>query len=36
MYNLKIQLSKTKLYEKELKILGMIFSKTGRQIDPEK
>jgi hypothetical protein len=35
-YNLKIQLSKTKLYEKELKILGMIFSKSGKQIDPDK
>ena len=35
-YNLKIQLSKTKFFENELKILGVIFSKTGRRIDPDK
>jgi Reverse transcriptase (RNA-dependent DNA polymerase)/RNase H-like domain found in reverse transcriptase/Integrase zinc binding domain/Integrase core domain len=35
-FKLKIQLSKTKLFERQLKILGMVFSKAGKQIDPEK
>ncbi|RPH76356.1 MAG: hypothetical protein EHM77_09295, partial [Planctomycetaceae bacterium] len=34
--NLKIQLTKTKFFEKEIKILGMVFSSLGRKIDPEK
>ena len=35
-YNLKIQLSKSKIFTNKLKILGVIFSKQGRTIDPEK
>ena len=35
-YNLKISLDKIKLYEPELKLLGVIFSRVGRKIDPEK
>ena len=35
-YNLKIQLSKSKIFTNKLKILGVIFSKQGQTIDPEK
>jgi hypothetical protein len=35
-FNLKIQLSKVKFFESEVKILGLIFSKNGKQIDPKK
>ncbi len=35
-YNLKIQLSKTKFYVKEIKVLGVIFSAQGKRIDPDK
>jgi hypothetical protein len=35
-FNLKIQISKTKLYRTELKMLGIIFSRNGKKIDPEK
>jgi hypothetical protein len=35
-YNLKIQLTKSKFYKTEVKILGVIFSKKGRSIDPAK
>ena len=35
-YNLKIQLTKSKKITNKLKILGAIFSKQGRTIDPEK
>jgi len=33
-YNLKVQLSKSKLFEKELKVLGVIFSQNGKRVDP--
>jgi hypothetical protein len=33
---LKIQLSKTKFYVKEIKVLGVIFSAQGKRIDPAK
>ena len=35
-YNLKIQLSKINFYKSEIKILGIIFSKSGKKIDPER
>lgn len=35
-FNLKIQLSKVRFFEKEIKVLGTIFSHTGRKVDPEK
>jgi hypothetical protein len=35
-YNLKIQLSKIRFFQRELKILGVIFSGNGKRIDPEK
>ena len=35
-HNLKIRISKTKFFLKELKILGTIFSSVGKKIDPEK
>ena len=35
-YNLKIQLTKSKIFTNKLKILGVIFSKQGQTIDPEK
>jgi hypothetical protein len=35
-YNLKVQISKAKFFEPELKILGVIFSRTGKRIDPDK
>ena len=35
-FNLKIQLSKTKFFVKETKILGVIYSSVGKKIDPEK
>ena len=35
-FNLKIQLSKCKFFCEELKMLGLIFSKTGKKVDPEK
>ena len=35
-YNLKIQLSKMRLWEDQVKVLGVIFSGTGKRIDPEK
>jgi hypothetical protein len=36
MYNFKIQVSKTKLFERELKVLRIIFPPTGKKIDLEK
>jgi hypothetical protein len=36
LYNLKIQLTKSKFYKTEVKILGVVFSKKGRTIDPAK
>jgi hypothetical protein len=36
LYNLKIQLTKSKFYKTEVKILGVVFSKKGRTIDPSK
>jgi RNase H-like domain found in reverse transcriptase/Reverse transcriptase (RNA-dependent DNA polymerase) len=33
--HLKVRLSKTKFYEKQCKLLGMIFSNVGKQVDPE-
>ena len=35
-YNLKIQLSKMRLWEDQVKVLGVIFSGTGKRIDPAK
>jgi hypothetical protein len=35
-FNLKIQLSKTKFFVTEFKCLGVIYSKHGKKIDPEK
>ena len=35
-YNLKIQLTKSKIFTNKLKILRVIFSKQGQTIDPEK
>jgi hypothetical protein len=35
-YNLKIQLSNTKFYVTEVKVLGVIFSAVGKKVDPEK
>ena len=35
-FNLKIQLSKVKFFQKSIKILGIIFSRNGKQIDPSK
>jgi hypothetical protein len=35
-FNLKIQLNKICFYQKELKILGVVFSAEGRKIDPAK
>ena len=35
-YNLKIRISKTKFFKREVKILGIIFSKDGKKVDPEK
>jgi hypothetical protein len=35
-YKLKIQLDKIKFFESEIKILGVIFSKVGKKIDPAK
>jgi hypothetical protein len=35
-FNLKIQLSKTKFYVTEVKVLGIIFSAVGKKVDPEK
>jgi Reverse transcriptase (RNA-dependent DNA polymerase)/RNase H-like domain found in reverse transcriptase/Integrase zinc binding domain/Integrase core domain len=35
-FNLKIQLNKIRFYQKELKILGVVFSAEGRKIDPAK
>jgi Reverse transcriptase (RNA-dependent DNA polymerase) len=35
-YNLKIQLHKIRFFQRKLKILGVIFSAQGKQIDPEK
>ena len=34
--NLKIQLSKVQFFESELKLLGVVFSKAGKKIDPVK
>ena len=34
--NLKIQLSRVKFFESELKLLGVVFSKAGKKIDPVK
>ncbi len=34
--HLKIRLSKTKFFESECKLLGMIFSPVGKRVDPEK
>ena len=35
-HNLKIRLSKTKFFVKKIKLLGVIYSSTGKQIDPDK
>ena len=35
-YNLKIQLSKMRLWEDQVKVLGVVFSGTGKRIDPVK
>ena len=35
-YNLKIQMSKMRLWEDQVKVLGVIFSGTGKRIDPAK
>ncbi|MFN9941974.1 MAG: RNase H-like domain-containing protein, partial [bacterium] len=35
-FNLKIQLSKTKFFVCEVKVLGVIYSSTGKKVDPEK
>jgi hypothetical protein len=35
-HNLKIRLSKTKFFVKEIKMLGVIYSPTGKKVDPEK
>lgn len=35
-HNLKIRLSKTKFFESKCKLLGMVFSNVGREVDPEK
>ncbi len=35
-FNLKIQLSKTKFYVTEVKVLGVVFSSVGKKVDPEK
>jgi Reverse transcriptase (RNA-dependent DNA polymerase) len=35
-FNLKIQLSKVKFFQRELKVLGMIFSEVGLRKDPAK
>jgi hypothetical protein len=34
--NLKIRLSKTKFFESQCKLLGLIFSPVGKQVDPAK
>jgi hypothetical protein len=34
--NLKIQSTKTKYFQTEVRLLGQIFSTVGRKIDPEK
>ena len=34
--HLKIQLSKVQFFESELKLLGVVFSKAGKKIDPAK
>jgi hypothetical protein len=35
-FNLKIQLSKTKFFTKDVKVLGVIFSAVGKKVNPEK
>ena len=35
-YNFKLQLDKMKLFKREVKILGLIFSKNNRKIDPSR
>ncbi len=35
-FNLKILLSKTKFFVREVKVLGVIYSSTGKKVDPEK
>jgi hypothetical protein len=35
-FNLKIQLSKTKFFVQEVKVLGVIYSSVGKKVDPEK
>jgi hypothetical protein len=35
-FNLKIQLSKTKFFIREVKVLGVIYSSTGKKGEPEK
>ena len=35
-FNLKIQIPKAQLYVPEMKILGVVFSRNGKKIDPEK
>jgi hypothetical protein len=35
-HNFKLQIAKIKFFVTEVKFLGIIFSKTGRKIDPDK
>ena len=35
-FNLKIRLSKTKFFVKSIKLLGVIYTPTGKRVDPEK